>query len=142
LIAPIYAEYPGCFLDVDGEMPELRAPASAAEQDNGRWWVAEREGRIVGSVSVFPESEKTVELKKLYVAPAARGRGLGAALVKIAEREARERNASSVVLWTDTRFETAHRLYARLGFVRAPHVRALNDVSNTVEFHYRKDLEP
>jgi len=45
-------------------------------------------------------------------------------------------------LWTDTRFRHAHQLYSKLGFVRAPRTRVLNDISNTVEFHYAKELIP
>jgi len=142
MIGAVYAEYPGCVLDVDAETPELRTPASAAKADSGHWWVAVLDGKIVGSVAVVPEEGKTVELKKLFVATAARRRGLGAQLVTLAEREARARRAASIVLWTDTRFEDAHRLYSRLGFARAPRTRVLNDLSNSVEFHYTKDLEP
>ena len=58
----------------------------------------------------------------------------------LAESEARVREARSLILWTDTRFEDAHRLYDRLGFIRAGHTRALNDGSNTIEYHYAKDL--
>jgi putative acetyltransferase len=140
LIGAVYAEYPGCVLDVDAEMPELRKPASAAEIDDGCWWVAESGREIVGSVAVVPEGENVVELKKLYVSPALRRRGLGAQLVALAEREARGRRASRVILWTDTRFADAHRLYARLGYVQAPRTRVLGDLSNTIEYHYSKEL--
>jgi putative acetyltransferase len=142
MIGDVFAEYPGCVLDVDAEMPELRAPASAASIDSGRWWVAEREGEIVGSVAVVPEEGGVFELKKLYVSDIARRNGLGARLVSLAESEARTHDASSIVLWTDTRFREAHRLYSRLGFARAPRTRVLNDLSNTVEFHYEKALKP
>ena len=37
LIARVFAEYPGCVLDVDREEPELRAPASSFD----RFWVVE-----------------------------------------------------------------------------------------------------
>jgi len=141
LVDTIYVEYPGCILDVDMEMPELRQPASAALADGGRWWVAELGEAIVGSVAVVPERDGVIELKKLYVSSVMRRRGLGAHFVRLAESEARVRNASTIVLWTDTRFEDAHRLYTRLGFVRAPRTRVLNDLSNTIEFHYAKELQ-
>ena len=44
LISACYAEYPGCVLDVDGEEPWLRAPATAAAAWRGRLWVAESTG--------------------------------------------------------------------------------------------------
>jgi len=141
LIDNAFREYPGCILDVDVDMPELRKPASAVKSESGRWWVAEMNGTVVGSVAVTPEKENIIELKKLYVSPLARRKGLGEHLVKLAEDEARNRQAEALILWTDTRFENAHRLYDRLGFVRAPDTRALNDGSNTIEYHYSKELE-
>src|ERR1700722_8860390 len=89
MIGAIYSEYPGCVLDVDLEMPELRKPASAAEADDGCWWVAESGREIIGSVAVVPEDESVVELKKLYVSPSARRNGLGAKLVALSGRQAR-----------------------------------------------------
>jgi len=142
MIDAVFAEHPGCILDVDAEMPELRAPATAAKTDSGRWWVAERGGQIVGSVAVVPEENGNIELKKLYVLQTARRSGLGAQLLALAESEARERRARAMVLWTDTRFREAHKLYAKLGFVRAPRTRLLNDISNSVEFRYSKELTP
>jgi len=141
LIANAFAEYPGCILDVDVDMPELRRPATAIKTEKGRWWVAELGGDVVGSVAVTPMEERLIELKKLYVSPVARRRGLGAHLVALAESEAKSRKAMTLFLWTDTRFEDAHRLYERLGYGRAPHTRALNDGSNTIEYHYSKDLD-
>ncbi len=40
VIAAVYAEYPGCILDVETEVPELKAPASAYARRSGRFWVA------------------------------------------------------------------------------------------------------
>lgn len=141
LITTVFAEYPGCRLDVDGEMPELRKPATSARDGDGRWWVAELGGRVAGSISVVPGEANDMELKRLYVAATARRRGLGGHLVRLAESEAAYRNAKRIVLWTDTRFEDAHRLYERLGYVRASATRALNDVSHSIEFFYAKELD-
>lgn len=140
LISNAFSEYPGCVLDVDVDMPELRKPATAVINESGRWWIAELDGTVVGSVAVTPEQKAIVELKKLYVSPLARRRGLGAHLVALAESEARVREARTLFLWTDTRFEDAHRLYDRLGFTRSQGTRALNDGSNTIEYHYAKEL--
>lgn len=142
LIDTVFGEYPNCILDVDNEMPELRSPARAAEAEEGHWWVAERDGRVVGSCAVMPDSDGTMELKRLYVAKGARRRGLAAHLVGLAETHARARGAKRIELWTDTRFAEAHRLYERLGYTRAPRTRALCDISKSIEFHFSKELTP
>jgi len=140
LVAAAYAEYPGCILDVDGELPELRAPASSHRALGGNFWVAERREKVVGCIGWNPVEDGTVELLKLYVDPEARGGGLGRRLVGIVCAEARKGGAARVELWTDTRFQSAHRLYELLGFQRDPGTRQLDDLSRSVEYHYVKAL--
>jgi putative acetyltransferase len=141
LIGSVFAEYPGCVLDVDGELPELRRIASYFGEHNGRFWVAERDGQLIGSIGFSPASDPSgIELKKLYVAAEARKTGLGAQLVALVEDEARRRSARFIDLWSDTRFTTAHAFYEKRGWMRGPKTRELFDRSATVEYYFRKDL--
>ncbi len=140
LIAGVFEEYPGCVMDVDGEMPELRAIASHFHRLGGRLRVAERGGRVVGCVGFAPLTQGGVQLHKLYVRADCRRRGIGAALCDFVEESARERGATHVELWSDTRFETAHSMYERRGYLRGLRTRELNDKSNTVEYFFRKEL--
>ena len=140
IVAAAYAEYPGCILDVQGEASELLALASSHRALGGKFWVAERRGKVVGCVGWRPLRDGAVELLKLYVDPDARGGGLGRRLVGIVCAEARKSGAERVELWTDTRFRNAHRLYELLGFRRGPDTRALDDLSRSVEYHYGKSL--
>lgn len=92
--------------------------------------VAERGGRIVGSVMLFPPAADVYggftgalswpELRLLAVSPAARGIGLGRALVEECVRRARESGASELGLHTSRSMEVAVGMYERMGFVRAP----------------------
>jgi putative acetyltransferase len=138
LIASCYAEYPGCVLDVDGEAPELRAIASTHAGAGGRFWVAESDGQIIGSVGLLPGEDGVVEMKKVYVAKDARRMGLGRRLVSLAEAEAMSRGARGIELWSDTRFDDAHRLYEQRGYVRDPKTRELHDASKSVEYFFRR----
>jgi putative acetyltransferase len=141
LVAGCWSEYPGCILDVHGEEPELLAIASAYKRKGGRFWVAEGEGRVIASIGFAPApTEGGVILQKLYVARSARRQGLGHRLVDVVEAEAADRGSARVELWTDTRFEPAHRLYERLGYVRNGSTRELGDLSHSVEYHYLKVL--
>ncbi len=139
LIGAIYAEYPGCVLDVDGEAPHLRRPASAFSDWGGRLWVAEHDGRLVACAG-FADAGDAIELKHLYVAAAARRRGLGTHLTRLVERAAGTMGRRCIDLWTDTRFTDAHRMYERLGYVRGALTRELHDLSGSVEYQYRKHL--
>jgi ribosomal protein S18 acetylase RimI-like enzyme len=62
------------------------------------------------------------ELRMLAVEPAARRRGVGAALVKDVLDRARAGGARRVLLSTLPTMVDAHRLYRRFGFRRAPHL--------------------
>jgi putative acetyltransferase len=135
LIRRVYAEYEGCVLDVDREEPGLRAPASSYD----RFWVLEEGGRIVGC-SACAVGRGLVEMKKVYLDRALRGRGWGRRLVAVVEETARALGIRRIELWSDTRFTTAHAVYERLGYERLPETRDLHDLSNSTEYHYRKSL--
>ena len=60
------------------------------------------------------------ELRMLAVDPAARRRGIGAALVRAVLDRARDTGARRLVLSTLPAMAAAHRLYQRFGFRRAP----------------------
>lgn len=141
LIGGVFAEYPGCVLELDHEMPQLRAIATAFGEHGGRFWVAELDGDIVGCCGISPADDPNgAELKHLYVDKRARRSGLGTRFVALVEREAAANGAAFVELWSDTRFLDAHRLYERLGYVRSAHTRELHDLSNSIEFHFKKQL--
>lgn len=141
LIDEVFGEYPGCVLDVDGEEPHLRTLASAFASWEGRVWVVEDQGRVVACCGYRAAPDTGgVELKHLYVAAGARGRGLGNTLTEMVEREAAGSGATFVELWTDTRFADAHRLYTKRGYARGPRTRQLNDLSRSEEFYFRKQI--
>jgi putative acetyltransferase len=141
LIGGVFDEYPGCILDVDGEMPELLAIASWFAARGGEFWVDEVDGAVVACGGYTPASAPGgLELRKLYTRADQRGRGLGSSIVARVEAAARAKGCAYVDLWSDTRFLTAHRLYERLGYVRGPETRDLHDKSASVEYYFRKAL--
>ena len=104
--------------------------------------VAERDGAIVGTVLLFPAgtafkapggadvSLAAPEIRLLAVAPAARGLGVGAALVNECMRRARQAGLPAITLHTTDMMQVAMSLYERMGFVRAPEL----DFSPAPEF--------
>lgn len=140
VLAAVFAEYPGC-LFVRDELPELEAPATYFREHGGALWVLEHEGEVRGCIGTTPAESALWELKKLYLLPVLRGRRVSRVLIETVESHAVERGARAMHLWTDTRFETAHRVYERCGYVRLADTRELHDASFTVEYHYRKALD-
>ena len=143
LITAVWSEYPGKTLVAADDMPELLRPASAYAACDGRFWVIETQGRVVGTVALQPSAETgVVELQKLYVARELRRRGLGGFLCHLIEREARRRGAHAVELWSDIKLLDAHHRYEQLGYVRGDALKTYDDTSGTVRYYYRKALDP
>lgn len=139
LLSLCFAEYPGCFVDPHDDLPDLLTPSSSYAETGGAFWAVEDErGRICACVAVdFPEMGMA-ELHRLYVRSDQRGQGLGAWLVRQVESHAQTKGAARMVLWSDTRFTTAHRLYKRLGYTQIDGQRQLGDISKTAEYRFEK----
>jgi ribosomal protein S18 acetylase RimI-like enzyme len=109
-----------------GYEPHLRDVAGRAERSVVL--VAELDGVPVGTVTYVsgpgPDAEtddpEAAEIRMLAVAPEARGRGVGEALVRACIARARTDGRRRLVLHTRLEMAAALRLYDRLGFVRAP----------------------
>lgn len=103
---------------------------NALDAEGAERIVAERDGRVVGSVMLFPPAADAYggmagpaswpELRVLSVAPEARGAGVGQALVEECARRARSMGAAELGLHTSRSMAAAIRMYRRMGFVRAP----------------------
>ena len=92
-------------------------------------WVAERDGRIVGSVTLAVAGEPyadialddELEFRMLVVDPAVQRSGAGLALVQAIIAHARSLDGiSAVALTTGGTWESAHGLYRKTGFRRVP----------------------
>ncbi len=141
VIARCFADYPGIVFDRALEFPELDAIATHFAAGGGKIWVAELGQRIVGSLAIATSDEpRVMELHKVYLLPEMRGRGLARRMLDRALAFAAACGAVEVKLWTDTRFDAGHRFYEANGFVRQPGTRALQDISNSLEYAYRRPL--
>jgi ribosomal protein S18 acetylase RimI-like enzyme len=92
--------------------------------------VAEQAGMLVGSVLLYAPAVDAYggatpraphpEVRLLAVAPELRGQGVGDALMRECVRRARQIGARELGLHTSHSMQAAKRMYARMGFVRAP----------------------
>ena len=114
LVSDTLAEF-GFMADLQLD-PDLADPAEAYEA----LWVAVRNGRVVGSVALRRLAPGEVELKRMYLNPSERGRGVGRRLLETALLWAREQRISAIRLDTTEQMEAARHLYESHGFVRVP----------------------
>ena len=90
------------------------------EAGDGAFVVAYLDGVAIGCGAVRRVDEATAEIKRMYVDPSVRGRGIGRAPVKALEREAQLLGLTRIVLETGTRLTPAIKLYETMGYARIP----------------------
>jgi putative acetyltransferase len=98
--------------------PEFRhqidLPALLA--DNVRFFVARRDGRMLGCMALVRTGPAKGELKRCFVTQEARGQGVGLALLTAAEAAARQEQMKIIQLETGILNNAALRLYRGSGY--------------------------
>ena len=116
LHADLYAREFGfdeSFLDhVSGPLAEFAVSTSP----RNRLWVAERDGRVVGSIAIVEHEPAVARLRWFLVAPEVRGVGLGRQLLHEAVAFSRSNGYSSIILGTISLLTQAAKLYRAAGF--------------------------
>ncbi|MHC1943166.1 MarR family transcriptional regulator [Bradyrhizobium sp. UFLA06-06] len=86
----------------------------------GSFIVAMSDGLPIGCVGLKGSSGEFAEIKRLWVAPGARGLGLGRRLMDAAEQAARELGIAVLRLDTNSALPEAGQLYRRTGWTEIP----------------------
>lgn len=128
--------------DLDIDLVDLELHYDAR---GGRFEILEGpDGEALGVVGWRLTDDGICELKKLYLARAARGRGLGRLALERVVASALALGCSAIVLETAAALERANRLYLRFGFVPVSGAAAASfeTLSEQCNLAYRLDLSP
>ena len=98
---------------VEHPSDDLRAP-------DGLFLVAQQGPTVLGCAGLRFLGEGVGEVTRVYVAPPARGKGLGRRLMLRLEQLARERRVQTLRLDTRSDLVEARAMYASLGYVEVP----------------------
>jgi putative acetyltransferase len=139
LIGRVFAEY-GFLYDPATEVPDLLDFERHYQAPHGGFFVLRQDDVVTGSVGVERTGAGTAELHRLYLDAALRGQGTGRALVEAVLDWCRAEGVAHVILWSDTRFDQAHRLYERMGFRQTGHRILPGDVNESQEYRFERSI--
>lgn len=114
-VRSLFAEYarsvdePRCFAGFERELAELPRGYLAL-------FIADQDGVAAGCAGLREVDRGTAEMKRLYVRPAWRGRGIGRALAEAAIAAARSAGYARIVLDSLPKMHEARALYRSLDF--------------------------
>ncbi|MCP9237413.1 GNAT family N-acetyltransferase [Lewinella sp. JB7] len=95
--------------------------------------VVEENGQAIACGALKPFDDRSLEVKRMYTAPGARGRGIAVSVLRALEAWARELGYHRLVLETGKRQTAALRLYDKYGFDRMPiNYGPYRDMENSV----------
>jgi len=98
----------------------FRLDAEEVSEGRGGFFVANIGDKAVGCGAVRRLEPGLVEIKRMYVDPAVRGRRVGRRILDASEAESRQLGARRIVLETGPRQPEAIALYAHAGFSEIP----------------------
>lgn len=111
----------------------------------GAFFVAEADGAILGMFGLEPHADGGMELRRMYVAPAARRRGLARRMLAVAEDWCRDGGITALHLSTSELQREALAFYRNAGYRLVREETATDQSNKTIgggirRFHFRKDL--
>jgi N-acetylglutamate synthase-like GNAT family acetyltransferase len=108
----------------------LNDPETTILDKGGYIWMAEADGKIVGSAGLMKEEEGVYELVKMAVTESYRGKGISRLLIERCLYKAREIGATKVTLFSNHQLQRAIGLYEKYGFY---HVELVNSPLETAD---------
>jgi len=117
VILPIQREEFGIDITADTQ-PDLRVISDFYQSGKGQFWVAVKDGAVVGTLGLKDIGNNQVALRKMFVAAEVRGRehGVAARLLEALFAHAGKVGVTDIFLGTTDKFVAAHRFYEKNGF--------------------------
>ena len=142
LVDAVYREYGDkvCLDDADRDLTEIHQHYARL---GGQCVVLTDGQHIFGLHAVVPLADRAgvCTFRRLYLDRSLRGAGWGEKLMRWALDTATTLGFQRVEFWSDTRFERAHRFFARLGFLRDGRERTMTDAWEPYrEYFFYQDI--
>lgn len=99
-----------------GDEISLSNPKEEIIDKGGFIFYAKLANQIVGTVSLIKKADNIFELSKMAVSENAKGKGIGKILIEHCLKFAKENNFIKLILYSNTKLESAIHLYFKYGF--------------------------
>lgn len=115
VIAQVLAEY-GLGWEPDGADRDVLQVEECYR--DGEFWVVEWQGKVVGTAAYYPidRGENAVEIRKMYLLPIVRGKGLGGFLLSALESAICQKGFAEIWIETASILQEAVMLYEKSGY--------------------------
>ena len=103
--------------------PETDALSEVFKAEGAGYWVVERQGKVYAGCGFYPTTglpEGMAEIVKFYALPEVRGKGMGTALFRFVEQQAKQAGYTRCYLESIPEFSNAVSLYRKQGYRELP----------------------
>lgn len=123
--------------EVDKYLERIRNEIGGLTEFNLHFWVAKEDKKVVGIMGLcnpipriltFAKTDKSGELKILYLDPNFRGKGIGKKLLEFVQNEAVKQGYKEILVQSAKRYEdTAYGFYEKMGYKKVGQIYNTSD---------------
>ena len=106
---------------------------SKVYKDRGKFWVALREGKVVGTVAIRDMGNNVAKLNRMFVLNDLHGTEVGQSLFDCAIKHAKQQGFKEIILNTHPLMKRAHHFYSKNNFKKVDEHRE--------RYHYKLGLQ-
>ena len=99
------------------QQPDLYSIRQFYQSNNGNFWLAQEDGKVVGTIGLLDIGNNQGALRKMFVAEAYRGKEVAKRLLTTLLAWAKQKTFTEIYLGTTEKFVRAQRFYENNGFV-------------------------
>ena len=100
----------------EGDVASLSNPQKYIIDKGGHIFYAKLNGEIVGTASLLKKNETVYELGKMAVSDKAQGQGIGTILLEHCLKIAKQKQITTLILYSNTKLQSAIHLYRKYWF--------------------------
>ena len=99
------------------DQPDLEKIPEVYQKDNGNFWIALDEEKVIGTIGLIDLGNNQTAIKKMFLMEKYRGTGISKMLLDVAIEFCKKNGIAEIYLGTTSSYLAAHRFYEKNGFL-------------------------